>query len=452
MVAASLVVITVDAAGGEDSPVDPARVVVGNVIGPIEAGTARAVRPFRETFAYFSSNDDLRADVARLSAQNSRLRSEVEQMPLDRNRLAELDGLTSTANQTGYALVAARVVGMGPMQSFSRTVTIDAGTSSGIRQDMTVLNNDGLVGRVISVTRSTANVLLVVDTDSVVGARLGSNLEIGFLRGRGVTGERDRLDLDLVDHSVTPAKGDVVVTWGSQNGVPYVAGIPIGKVESVYSTPRELAKHAVIDPFVDFTSLDVVGVVVPRKTQGRPTRDQRSGSRRRAMNISRTGVVGTSSCSRSSCRSPCSTCSRSTAWCPTWPSSWWWPQRSPAARSSALVVGFVAGLLLDLAPPADHVAGRWALALVLIAILAGRVRADARRSPLAGLATVAICSFVATSIFALSGVVLGDHALPAGEMMQVIGIALLWDIVVAPLLLPGLMALFERTRPAELAY
>lgn len=116
------------------------------------------------------------------------------------------------------------------------------------------------------------------------------------------------------------------------------------------------------------------------------------------------------------------------------------------------VVGFAAGLLLDLAPPADHVAGRWALALVLVAILAGRVRADARRSPIAGLATVAICSFVATSVFALSGVILGDHALPAGEMMQVIGIALLWDIVVAPLLLPGLMALFERTRSAEPAY
>jgi rod shape-determining protein MreD len=116
------------------------------------------------------------------------------------------------------------------------------------------------------------------------------------------------------------------------------------------------------------------------------------------------------------------------------------------------VVGFTAGLLLDLAPPADHVAGRWALALVLVAVLAGRVRADARRSPIAGLATVAVCSFIATSVFALSGVVLGDHALPAGEMMQVIGIALLWDVVVAPLLLPGLMALFERTRSAELAY
>jgi rod shape-determining protein MreC len=268
MVAASLTVITVDAASGEDSPVDPARSAVGSVLGPVESTTATAVRPLRETLAYFSSNDDLRQDVARLSAQNSQLRSEAEKVPLDRHRLAELDGLTHTANDTGYALVAARVVSMGPMQSFSRTVTIDAGRSSGIREDMTVLNNDGLVGRVISTTRTTAVVLLVLDTDSVVGGRLGSNMEIGFLRGRGVTGDRGRLDLDLVDHSVSPAKGDVVVTWGSQNGVPYVAGIPIGKVESVYSTPREQAKHAVIDPFVDFTSLDVVGVVVPRATKG----------------------------------------------------------------------------------------------------------------------------------------------------------------------------------------
>ncbi len=268
LVAASLTVITVDAAAGERSPIDPARTAVGNVLGPIETTTASATRPLRETLAYFSSNHDLRADVARLSAQNSQLRNEAERVPLDRNRLSELDGLTQTANDTGYALVAARVVGMGPMQSFSRTVTIDVGTSSGVRKDMTVLNNDGLVGRVIRATRSTANVLLVLDTESVVGGRLGSNLEIGFLRGRGVTGDRGRLDLDLVDNSVTPSKGDVVVTWGSQNGVPYVAGIPIGKVESVYSTPRELAKHAVIDPFVDFTALDVVGVVVPRRTKG----------------------------------------------------------------------------------------------------------------------------------------------------------------------------------------
>ena len=104
---------------------------------------------------------------------------------MDRNRVAELDGLLASARGTGYALVPARVVAMGPAQSFSRTVTIDAGTRSGVHPDMTVLNNDGLVGRVLRADRSTATVLLLVDQESVVGGRLGSSMEVGFLRGRG---------------------------------------------------------------------------------------------------------------------------------------------------------------------------------------------------------------------------------------------------------------------------
>jgi rod shape-determining protein MreC len=247
---------------------EPLRTAVGDVVGPVETGTAVAVRPFRKVAGYLGSNDRLRKQVATLSAENSRRRSRVEAQPLDRNRLAELDGLTRTAQRTGYSLVAARVVAMGPSQSFSRTVTIDAGASSGVHANETVVNNDGLVGRVLRVTRTTATVLLVVDRDSVVGGRLGSNMELGFIHGRGTTGNADQLDLDLMDSSVSPARGDVVVTWGSQGGAPYVAGIPVGKVVSVWSTPRQMAKHAVIQPFVDFTALDVVGVVVPRGTQG----------------------------------------------------------------------------------------------------------------------------------------------------------------------------------------
>lgn len=116
------------------------------------------------------------------------------------------------------------------------------------------------------------------------------------------------------------------------------------------------------------------------------------------------------------------------------------------------VIGFLAGMLVDLAPPADHVAGRWALALVVVGVLAGRVRADASRNPLAGLTTVAICSFVGTSLFALSGLVLDDHALPVSQLVAVIGISVLWDVVLAPLLLPVLLLVFERTRTPELAY
>jgi rod shape-determining protein MreC len=119
---------------------------------------------------------------------------------------------------------------------------------------------------VLRVTRTTATVLLVIDADSVVGGRVGQSMEVGFLKGRGVIGEEGRLDLELVDAAVVPAKGDVVLTWGSDGGAPYVAGIPVGEVTEVYASVRDSSRRAVIEPFVDFSSLDLVGVVVPSGT------------------------------------------------------------------------------------------------------------------------------------------------------------------------------------------
>jgi rod shape-determining protein MreC len=265
---ASLTVITLDVRGGEESPVDPVRSVAGEFFGPVEDLASAVVRPVTAVPGFFRTTSGLRAEVARLEAENAHLRGELATSPLDRNRAAELDGLLATSSHTGYALVAAQVIAMGPAQSFSRTVTIDAGTSSGVHPDMTVLNNDGLVGRVLRADRTTATVLLIVDKESVVGGRLGTSMEIGFLRGRGRVGGESRLDLDLLDNSSTPGRQDVLVTWGSKNGAPYVPGVPIGTVASVYSTPRQLSQRAVIDPFVDFTALDVVGVVVDEDTRG----------------------------------------------------------------------------------------------------------------------------------------------------------------------------------------
>ena len=265
---AALTVITLDARGGDDSPVDPLRTAVGAVVGPVEAGTAAALRPFRAVPEIFRTSGGLREEVERLEAENAKLRAQLATSEVDRNRAAELDGLLAGAKDTGYAVVPARVVAIGPAQSFTRAVTIDAGTSSGIRPDMTVINQDGLVGRVVRADRSTATVLLVVDQESVVGGRIGSTMEVGFVRGGGENGDDARLDLDLADQSATPAKGDVLVTWGSKNGAPYVAGIPIGRVTSVRTSPGSLSAQAVIRPFVDFTSLDLVGVVVDPDTQG----------------------------------------------------------------------------------------------------------------------------------------------------------------------------------------
>ena len=118
----------------------------------------------------------------------------------------------------------------------------------------------------------------------------------------------------------------------------------------------------------------------------------------------------------------------------------------------AAVLGFLGGLAIDLAPPNDHVAGRWALALVVVGYLAGRVRHDAGTSAVAAVVTVAASSFVGTSLFALSGMLLHDPALPASEALRVIPVAVLYDVLVTPFLLPPLMRLFRRIEPRQVAY
>jgi rod shape-determining protein MreD len=118
----------------------------------------------------------------------------------------------------------------------------------------------------------------------------------------------------------------------------------------------------------------------------------------------------------------------------------------------AAVLGFVAGLALDLVPPADHVAGRWALALVVVGYLAGRVRNDAGTSAAGALVAVAACSFVGTSVFALSGMLLHDPAIPVGEVLHVIPVAVLYDVLVTPFVLPLALRLFRRLQPHQVAY
>lgn len=113
----------------------------------------------------------------------------------------------------------------------------------------------------------------------------------------------------------------------------------------------------------------------------------------------------------------------------------------------AAVLGFVAGVSIDLAPPADHVAGRWALALVIVGYVAGRVRRDAPPTATTVVATVAAASFVGTSVFALTGMVLDDAALGIPELLRVIGVSVVMDLLLTPFVLPPLMAMFRKLEP-----
>jgi rod shape-determining protein MreC len=262
LVLTAVTIITLDASSNDaDSPVQPLRSAVGSVLGPVESATSSAFRPVTRIPDYFGDVSSLRDENDRLEQANAELTSRLSAAEANDHRSAELAGIGRFADTSGFELVAAQVVAVGPAQAFSRTVTIDAGTADGVTPDLTVVNSDGLVGRVVEATTSEATVLLIVDAKSTVGGRLGESMELGFLDGDADLGGESALELSLVDHTVSPRVGDTVVTWGSHNDAPYVAGVPIGTVVGVHSSPAELAQTAEVQPYVDFSSLDVVAVV-----------------------------------------------------------------------------------------------------------------------------------------------------------------------------------------------
>lgn len=266
----AVTVMTLDAAGGADSPVQPVRTAAAEVFGPMETGMASAADPVVDGVSLLGDMAALRADNDRLSEQNARMRAELATGELDRNRLAQYDALAGVAESADVDLVPAQVVAVGPAQAFARTVTIDAGTDDGVRADLTVVDAAGLVGRVLSASRHSATVLLAVDAGSVIGGRLDSSMELGFLRGNGSLGSEGQLSLDLVDPDAVPDEGDTVVTWGSRGGRPYVAGVPVGEVTGVHASAGDQSVTASVHPFADMSALDLVGVVVgPDRPAGR---------------------------------------------------------------------------------------------------------------------------------------------------------------------------------------
>lgn len=263
----SISLITLDYRGGERSPLDALRSLAAAVLGPVEQVAAAIARPVGDAVNGVSTLGDGRDELARLRRENQELTRQLRTSELARNRAAELDALLRIAGAGRYRVVPAQVIAVGSAQSFSWTVTIDAGRRDGVRPDLTVLNGDGLVGRVKTAGPTTATVLLAIDPDSSVGVRLEASMEVGFTTGQGMA---DLLDLRLLDGQSSVAPGDRLVSFGSQAGTPYVPGVPVGEVSSVQGTPGSQTRTAKVRPYVDFSALDLVGVVVqPPRTDPR---------------------------------------------------------------------------------------------------------------------------------------------------------------------------------------
>lgn len=263
LIAIAFALITVDIRGGEQSPLESTRQVAATAFGPVEKGVSSAVDPVGNAIAAVRDSGARHDRIKRLEHQNAALKEKLGSGDRTRSRARQLDKLLKTAGSGGYGIKGAEVVGIGASQGFSWTVTIDAGSRDGIRRDQTVINGDGLVGRVTTVGPSTSTVLLANDPDFSVGTRLEKTDELGFATGRG----GNALSVQLLNNKSNVKKGDRIVTFGSRGNKPFVPGVPVGEVSRVDRAAGDLTRTVGVRPYVGFSKLDIVGVVVvpPRK-------------------------------------------------------------------------------------------------------------------------------------------------------------------------------------------
>jgi rod shape-determining protein MreC len=263
LIAIAFALITVDIRGGQESPVEGARQAAATVFGPIENGVSSAVEPVGNAIEAVRDSGSRHDRIAQLERDNAALKAKLGSDDRNRSRVRQLDKMIRVAGEGQYGIKGAEVIAIGAAQGFSWTVTIDMGASDGIKRDMTVLNGDGLVGRVTTVGPSTSTVLLASDPDFTVGTRMENSDELGFASGQG-----DRpLRVELLNSKADVKKGDRLVTFGSEADKPFVPGVPVGVVSRVDPSGGDLTRTIYVKPFVSFSKLDVVGVVVkaPKK-------------------------------------------------------------------------------------------------------------------------------------------------------------------------------------------
>lgn len=239
------------------------------VVREIQAVYFRAMSPFlrsgsaietraRGFLSEVHHSKELEAELEVVNEQLGRLRlieSRFRELESENEQLRDALDFKKSAS---FNVLAARVIRRNPT-TWWQTVEIDAGANSGVVRELSVLSNDGLVGRVDRVGDDRSSVLLLTDEKCQVAARVEGSPEVGIVSGqRGVFDEEPVLRLRFLSANTSVRPGQRVFTTG--RGGVFQPNILLGIIDSV--DKGVLSSEALVKPSVSFTDLEAVFVVL----------------------------------------------------------------------------------------------------------------------------------------------------------------------------------------------
>lgn len=268
LVVVSLVMITVYFRESNGGAMHNIQSVGSTILRPFEVGATRIAHPFQDLYNYLrglvhakSERDKLQAELDKVRKRLIKYQSAAQQ---NRSLKASLQYVSGPTFPKDYRPVTAEIISKIPSQ-FEQRVVIAAGSADGIHDDDPVMTADGLVGKISKVTSGSAQVTLLTDEETAVSAIDVNTQAEGMVRhghGPGTS-----LFLDKVPKAAQVALNNRIVTAGWHQGSLssiYPKGLPIGIVSSASIPSTDLYQSIQIAPYVDFSSLDSVIVLVKK--------------------------------------------------------------------------------------------------------------------------------------------------------------------------------------------
>lgn len=219
----------------------------------------------------FRSNSKIVKD---LKSENDKLKQKIIDMESDVDKLDSLERLKKSLNYVSTdqrnSLVSASIIGKNNGDWY-KSFVIDAGAGDGVKRDSIVINGQGVVGIVYSVSNHYSKAISLIDSRASVSFKLARKNDYkGVVTTSSIVGSADFTNTDkllqgyLFDPKSDVKKGDLLVTSGL--GL-YPENIPIGTITSVTYDKNKSMKTIKIRPGVDFKNIDNVSIIPPRKVQ-----------------------------------------------------------------------------------------------------------------------------------------------------------------------------------------
>ena len=230
--------------------------IANKLVNPIQNGLTYIKNKAYGNSSFFTNINNLQQENDSLKQKNSELEEklrELETIKSENETLKQYMNLTE--KYSDYATVAADVISR-DISNYSKTIVINVGTQNGIKENMTVIAAEGLVGYVVSVTSNSSKVQTIIDSSSSTSALISSSRDSIICKG---VLEKNNLKAVYIPTDATIANSDTVETSGL--GGIYPKGIYIGTISKVVNTNNLTDRYAFVETAVNFDKLETVLVI-----------------------------------------------------------------------------------------------------------------------------------------------------------------------------------------------